>query len=58
MAEASGAGVSVKRMKEPQAGLAAERYVPSIERAFELGLKSRVSLEVGIKRTIQFYLSI
>ncbi len=55
VAEASGAGVSVKRMREPQVGVAAERYVPGISKALGLGLRSKVSLEVGIGRGLEFF---
>lgn len=55
VAAISGAGVSVKRMKEPQAGMVAERYVPSIHSSLQLDLKLNVKLNESIERSLAFF---
>jgi dTDP-glucose 4,6-dehydratase len=46
----------VVRRKMPDPGKAAERYIPSIDRASnELGLKSRVDLREAVVRTIRWH---
>lgn len=46
----------IRVAKEPAAGVAAARYVPSVDRARELlGLNQRVGLEESIRRTATWY---
>ena len=45
--------VSIARMPTP--GQLPERYVPSVERAIELGLKTQIDLQDALKRTIEWY---
>lgn len=49
-------GVEIQIARQPQPGVPAPRYVPSTERAEkELGLRRRISLEEGVRRTCQWH---
>lgn len=57
-AEAFQPAIALRICREPDAGKAAERYVPSVQRAaLELGLRPSVTLREALRRTIDWYTS-
>jgi dTDP-glucose 4,6-dehydratase len=52
---AAATGAVVQIAKQPIPGVPAQRYVPDIARARELGLTLRVDLDEGIRRTLAFH---